>query len=462
MELLTRETGSLVAPPAPPVPRRPLSPPWPAQHPRAKPAPPIPAPVPPPSSPPAPTPAPAQPSRVSRLAAFLAHPPLWLTLLICTLALIARRPELFRHPQFWAEDGPIFFQQAWQQGLQALVEPYAGYLHSVQRLVTAFALLFDPRFAPAFFVGATLALTLYVAARTQSSRLPFRPHFAYALAVVLVPDASEVLLFLVNVQWVLAAGLVLLLISADARRPRQHVHDSIAAVLLGLTGPFSVLFAPLFLWRAFHRRTRASLILAGLVLACATAQGWFIAHGPPSQPPRDVATERILAVPGMRIGASLFVGHRVPSDYSLPVETALGVATLLAVAGLAVLRGPARVERLWLACALVALLAASLFRVRNYLPGLCQASFCPRYFFAPQLLFVWLLTTLTGHRHRWVVGVATLALLWIVAINFPRLREKALVNQDWPTHAEKLRAGQTVTIPLNPVDWSITLAGRSP
>lgn len=429
--------------------RRPLSPPWPAGHPRARPKPAIP----PPSS--------AQPSRFTHIRSWLTRPPFAATLLVCALALVARRPDLLRNPQFWAEDGPIFFQQNWEQGLAALAQPYAGYLHTVQRLVAALAGCFDPRFAPAIFIGATAALTLYVAARTQSTRLPFRPHVAYALAVVLVPDAFEVLLFLVNVQWVLAAGLLLLLVSSDATRPRQHVHDIGAAVMLGLTGPFSVLFAPLFVWRALHRRSRASATLAALMLGCAVVQAWYIWQGPPSEPPDRVALEHALAVPGMRIGASLFAGNWVRNE-PLLVETALGVLTLVAAAYLGLRRGPARMERSWLACALGLLLVASLFRVRNYLPGLCQADFCPRYFFAPQLVFLWLLTALTGDSRRWVAGLAGGALLWCLAANLPRLRERPLVDQHWAAETAKLTPGQSTTIAINPTDWSVTLSGRKP
>lgn len=398
--------------------------------------------------------------RAGRVTSFLIHPPLWLTLLACAAILFARRPELVAHPQFWAEDGALFFAQGWVHGARVLIEPYAGYLHLTQRLVTALAVQFDPRWAPAIFVGASLALTLYVAARTQSSRLPFRPHVAFAFAVVLVPDAFEVLLFLVNIQWVLAGGLLLLLVSRDAHRPRHYVHDTVAALLLGLTGPFSVLFAPLFVWRALHRRTTASTLLAALVLACGAVQAWFILKAPLPPPDTRVATETLLAIPGMRVLASLFVGHFVPLDYPLLVETALGAIAIALVAALAARPGPARLERTWLALAFVVLLAASVLRCRNVLPGLCHFSFGSRYFFAPQLIFLWLLATLATDSRRWLARTATVALLWMVAVNLPRLHENALVDQHWAVHAAKLRAGEAVTIPINPTDWSFTVPAR--
>src|SRR5436190_23821070 len=99
---------------------------------------------------------------------WIARPPLWCTLLVCGMILFARRPDLIRLPQFWAEDGAVFFLQSRTLGADALIEPSAGYLHTVQRLVAWLASWTDPVLSPAIYVGAAGLLTLYVAARTQS------------------------------------------------------------------------------------------------------------------------------------------------------------------------------------------------------------------------------------------------------------------------------------------------------
>lgn len=399
-------------------------------------------------------------TRFASVRAFFRRPPIEFTLIVCAVILGARRPELIRHPQFWAEDGTDFFFPAWERGARALTEPYAGYLHTTQRLVSALAVQFDPRWAPGIFVAATLALTLYVAARTQSSRFPFRPHFAYALAVVLVPDAFEVLLFLVNVQWVLAGGLLLLLISADPRRWWQYLHDIVAAGLLGLTGPFSILFLPLFFWRALQRRTTASFVVLVIVAVCAAIQGWTICKYLGGTLEHPVAAERLLAVPGLRVLGSLFVGTFVSSDYPLAVGTLLGVLTLALVAALAVRPGPARMERLWLAVAFLALTAASLFRCRDVLPQLCQATFGSRYFFATQVIVLWLVAAAMDDDRRWLARTAFAALLWMVAVNLPRLHENALTDLHWKDEAARLRTGEAVTVPVNPAGWSFTVSPR--
>src|SRR5258705_12552214 len=68
------------------------------------------------------------------------------------LLLVLRRPDAVTNPQFWAEDGVIFFfGQIAHTGLGALVVPYAGYLHIVPRLVAAFAALFPGSSTPLIF-----------------------------------------------------------------------------------------------------------------------------------------------------------------------------------------------------------------------------------------------------------------------------------------------------------------------
>jgi len=345
----------------------------------------------------------------------------------------------------------------------------------VQRIVAAVSQWFDPAWAPAIFTGAAFLLTLYVAARTQSTRFPLRPHVGYALAVVLVPDTFEVLLFLTNILRVTAAGLLLVLISKDGRRWWEQAHDAAAVLLFGLTGPYSVLFAPLFVWRAWQRRTRASLVLAVLVIGCALTQGILIGlqqmgrlaadEGPVAMGAGDVVPEKLLAVPGMRIAGSLLAGSRVPPDYPLPVEIALGIGVLVAVALLALRKGPTRTERVWLAMAFLLVLASALYRCRFVLPDLCHAVYGNRYFYLPQLIVLWLLIDLALERRRWLSRGAAVLLLWMLVANIPRLREPGLPDMRWADYAARIRAGEAVEIPTNPggVDpWIVRLPARKP
>jgi hypothetical protein len=65
------------------------------------------------------------------------------------LLIFLRDPSLFTRPQFWAEDGKVWYAQAYNQGwLHSLTQPLGGYLNTLQRLGAGAALLVPFRWAP--------------------------------------------------------------------------------------------------------------------------------------------------------------------------------------------------------------------------------------------------------------------------------------------------------------------------
>lgn len=390
----------------------------------------------------------------------LQDPPAPLVLAACALILCLRRAGAVTNPQFWAEDANLF-ENAYRLGWHALALPFAGYLHSALRAIAQLAVMVDPARAPGIFVACSFAVTLYVAGLALSPRCPL-PRFcgAAALAVVLVPDTFEVLLTLVNLQWVIGAGMVLLLILGDAQGPWQGAHDLAAAALMGLTGPFCIVLAPLFVARAVARRTRASSLLAAVVIACVLVQGWFLLGSPPlADAVSRFEPQNVLPAVGRRVGGSLLVGVLLSPDTDLYVATLVGVGTLLGVAYLAFASGPRRLERALLGFAFLFLLAAAVYRLRHkfgeaFIPG--SAS---RYFYVPQLAAMWLLLAaadLGGRARR----IAPALLAWAVLVNAPRYRERAFVDMHWGQYEASIREGRPVIVPVNPPGWIMPLPAR--
>jgi len=63
----------------------------------------------------------------------------WVVFALVVIALFSRSPSLFTHAQFYAEDGTIWFAQAYNLGwLHSLTLPQAGYLNTMPRLAAAF------------------------------------------------------------------------------------------------------------------------------------------------------------------------------------------------------------------------------------------------------------------------------------------------------------------------------------
>jgi hypothetical protein len=383
-------------------------------------------------------------------------------LLVCAVVLGLRRAGALTNPQFWAEDG-YFFERAYSIGWHAFLLPFAGYLHTVPRVIGAIAVATDPARGPTMFVACSAAVTLYVAGRTLSERCPLpRLGGACALAVVLVPDTYEVLLNVVNLQWVIGAGLVLLLISQDPRGRGQWIHDFAAAAAMGLTGPFSIILSPAFAWRAWTRRTRASAALAAAVGAWALVQGCFVIRDSMSGSAgvRDVIqSRRILPAIGRRVGESLLMGSFTPLKTGLAGGTVAGIATLACIGYLAFRKGSLRDARALLGAAFFGMLAAGLYRTRYGLGGYFEPVAHARYVFIPQLIAIWLL--LSAAMDRTGPGrIAPFLCAWIVLVNIPRYREPALEDMHWDRYEASIRAGEPVVVPINPPGWSMALAAR--
>ena len=168
------------------------------------------------------------------------------------LILVLRYPtSLFAAEPLW-EDGPIFYLGGFD-GLSSLAQPYQGYLHVGARLVAVLAAAIPPALAPLLMNSVTILATAGVATFIASDRLRSacpdrRIRLALAIGFVLMPAAQDLSWHLVYLQWSLAFFL-LIRVLADEPGPRWIWLDRAAVAIAALTGPFSILFAPLYLWR---------------------------------------------------------------------------------------------------------------------------------------------------------------------------------------------------------------------
>lgn len=390
------------------------------------------------------------------------RPPLWLLLAALIGIFFARRPDAFLHPQFWAEDG-VFFYDNYVSGLSAVFSPYNGYLHLVPRLIAIVGSGFDPRWIPGCYAYLSLALTLSLALRTQSRRLPFATNAGYALAVALVPDAPDGLMNPTNLQFILVGGLILLLLSRDPANSWELFHDVGVTLILGLTGPFSIVLAPFFLLRAWTRKTRASWILASIVILTGCLQLWLvILHPLPTSSAFETPSAWAYLFPtlGARVGGSLFAGVLFPRHPSLLGLNLAGIGVVIAVAILAFRRGAYRAERSVLGACCLLFVTSALYRQRADLPPMMAFGYGSRYFYAPQLLTLWLLLLNLSLRH-WMAVPIKIGLGIFLLVNVPRLREPALQDFHWDDYVSRIRAGDAVVIPINP-EWKIPLPRRGP
>lgn len=402
-----------------------------------------------------------------------------LALLVGMGITISRRPDVISYPQLWAEDGRVFFLQAYQLGFWAsLWHPYAGYLQLTPRLAIGLGLLVQFVRLPLVLNLLGLLIQAAPAAFIMSDRwdrlMPSRlTRAGLALVYLALPNTAEIDVNITNAQWHLAVLACLVILAPAVPGRGWRTFDLLVTVLAGLSGPFAILLAPGAVVLAFARRSAHQVALGLVVLLTAAVEGLTLLannlgrSGSALKLPfhlhtlLQVLAERVLVMPLLGVNeTNHLAGLRLLSN--APANAGL----LLVAAGLslfALARGPLELKVFLLFSGL--LLASSLVRLEGMLPLVIAPSGAARYFFIPMLGWLAALAYGLARWRRTPVGIALLGGLAILVLfaavsswEYPALphsnfyRDAAIFSS--------ARPGQTVLVQENPAGWSFTVVKR--
>jgi hypothetical protein len=215
----------------------------------------------------------------------------WAAVGLAALVLVIRRPWALLTPQLWAEDGSVHLLQNDQFGAGALFLPYRGYLHLLPRLIAWLAShAADVTHWPLLYNGAAFLIMMALLARFASSRLDLPGKPWLVLAFVLAAHTNEVFFNITNLHWVTAFFLLQQVLIARPATAAQRIGDLLLTAVIGLTGPFVVVFLPLFGWRWLRDRhpdnmaktllvTGSSGLIGSEVCVYFAAQLGYTVHG---------------------------------------------------------------------------------------------------------------------------------------------------------------------------------------
>jgi hypothetical protein len=399
---------------------------------------------------------------------FLSRPTGLAFVLLLFIGLFAlHRPDGVINPQLWAEDGPIFHQDAELFGWRSLFIPRMGYFHTIPRLIALTARHFDPAWTPAIYTYSALLISGLAALCLVSSRMPGErlAGFGVGLILVIVPNYSnEIFLTPTNLQWVIAPLLTALLVREPAPTIGWAFAEGLAVFVIGTSTPFSIALIPLVALWVFWKRDRRRLLgasaraFAALVQAAALLS---VTQG--SQPTRPVAGLGFLAqVVGLRIFAETFT-PQIPCE-TVMVRILMGLLALGGLVGLAGLPGKNRPVRLMLVAIVIASLTAAIARCRStgVLSTLIDTGFGDRYFYAVRTHLLWccLLAGLDSWAtRRWLAILCSFLLCLAVISSLRTYRVESLPDLKWKDYVPALREGRPVSIPINP-SWTYNYPGR--
>jgi hypothetical protein len=395
--------------------------------------------------------------------------PQWLVFFLAAIAVISRRPDVVLHPQFYGEDGVVWYAQAYNLGwLHALSLPEGGYLNTLPRLAAAFVMLVPFHAAPLVMnlIGMLVqVLPVNVLLSPRCAVYGSFPVRLLAAAIYLaLPNSNEVFVVITNAQFHLALVACLL---AFARPPATwlgKIFDISVFLVSGLTGPFCLVLLPLVAAFWYMRRGRWLVTLMSVLAVTSILQLNELLHiAPMARRVVDLGATpelfvRILAgnvYVGALIGRNGYA-HWKPMTFLLPV--ALAGSALLVYSFL-----KASLERKLVLAFCFLLFVASLWHPLASRPTAVWQLFLEsrgmRYWFFPMLGFLWSLVWSASEpgRQRPVFSLVLLLLVRGVIFDWRQLEPPNLDFPHWARKFEAAPRGALVEIPTLPNGWTLRL-----
>jgi hypothetical protein len=410
------------------------------------------------------------------------------------LLLWLRRPDSLLNAQFWAEDGGVFFREQVLSGFaKSFVRPYSGYLHAVPRLIAAMMAGLPVRWVP---LGYNLATLFIEALACSAFAWPcfrqiinsdvMRAACCVVMTTAIVPG-SELLGTLSNVQWYLSIFSLLLLVAGGQLYTKRAVESTftVAQVLIALTAPATLLFFPLLLWQLNIKRGWLKLRPALHLAALCTQILVFKRVAAPQ--PKPLLQFNALFLATLTSGISRCIlrplfGYTYldkPSEVSLFTNLTVVLILCVAIGTLFVFKLRKSPSLLWLAGA-VYFGAGSLAMVmagRRYaapfvtIEGIEHFT-AERYFLIGACMFIFsmalFIDTFT-YQFKPLIGAALLLLLFSFGIT-QNFAVPPFLNLNWKNNAQRIAEWEearhrgekvaTLSIPINPENWSFSLDGN--
>jgi hypothetical protein len=392
---------------------------------------------------------------------------------LATAAIFCRSPRLLTHAQFYAEDGTIWFAQAYNNGwLRALTFPQAGYLDLTPRLAAGLALLVPITWAPLVMVIAglfaqALPVPILLSARSRNwAPLPTR--MLLAALYVALPNAREIHLVATNSQWHMALTAALTAFACSPLTWRGRVFDIVVLTVACLTGPFCIVLAPVVLLFWWARRQPWSLVVLALVSAAALVQIVVLTNSTHRvQGALGATPEGLLRMLGGHVVACALVG-----SYSFASLAPMTFIVPAALGGLCVCLYCFRFAKLeW---RLFLIYCAGVFAACLHsplTPGNKPAwdwlivDNSARYWFFPMLAFVWSAVWCAVYGRDRLFKLAGTCILLIMSLGIVRDWNYVPYPDDhFAVSVLRLREakpGERVVIPVVPEGWHMDLVKKN-
>jgi hypothetical protein len=402
-----------------------------------------------------------------------------LVFLFFAAVVVSRRPDVLFNAQFWAEDGKIWYADAYNLGIiQPFLHPAAGYFDTVPRLAALASLLLPLGIVPLFFICIAIVFQVLPAQFLMSSRCSewgsVSARALFAFLYLGLPNSQEMHANITNTQWRLALLSLMILFARPVLSALWNAFDVSMLILSALSGPFIIFIAPiaaiLYLSEPRNRQRMTLFLISGLG---ALIQGLavLITGGEErvAQAVRGATPELLIQILAKQVFLAALVGRRTLAGFSFESQSGWIIAVFAVCVGIAIecyalLKAPPVLKAftLFSFCILAVSLAFPMTKSPQW-PALL-ASGGVRYWFFPMLAFMASVVWMLHGRNPAIVRATALALLLVMGYgivqDWGHPRPVDFHFSDYVQKFSELPPGSTLFIPINPAGWAMQLMKR--
>jgi hypothetical protein len=402
-----------------------------------------------------------------------------LVFLFLAAVVVSRRPDVLFNAQFWAEDGKMWYADAYNLGvIHPFLQPAAGYFVTFPRLVALVGLLLPLGTVPLMFNCVAIVFQVLPAQLLLSSRCSewgsIRARALFAFLYLALPNSQEMHANITNTQWRLALLALMILFAKLGGTALWNMFDLSILTLSALSGPFIIFIAPIaavLYWSEPQTQQRLTFFLVSGLGALIQGLAVLLTFGQDRavHAVRGATPDLLIQILAKQVFLAALVGRRTLASYSFESGTSWIIALSVVCVGVGIecyvlLKAPP----IWKAlivfsfCILGVSLAFPLTKSPQW-PALL-ASGGVRYWFFPMLAFiaslVWMLLSRNPRIVRAVAATLLLVMVYGIVQDWGHPRSVDFHFSNYVRQFSELPPGSTLFIPINPAGWAMELMKR--
>lgn len=377
-----------------------------------------------------------------------------------------RQKDHFWNPQFWAEDGTIFFANAYNEGLKSIFEPYNGYLHLYPRIVAISVEIFNipytyaPHFYKLSWFFVSFIIVYYIFFQLEYDNIKST---ALATILFIVPVNNDIIMAICNAHWVLSLIPILIVSTNPIKKNSTRIITNALLVIVGLSTINIAFMWPLFLLRLYFYRNKDSYIHFIVITFVTFLQGIFFLLTASNRlyPGTSFTVHDYAVVLSKFFFFPLSITNNISSSYRLATLYLFLILVLLILVYIIYSSYiNKRFFTLFSVLASIFMIGASIYGTKNVNLAISPLGGGGRYFFIPTVAFAW---AILGMRRNYsIASIKYLLFTYYILfmITFLNSRHSPLnpyIDYRWKEHAKKINTQEEMIIPINPPGWNIYL-----